>query len=316
MTGEGRALMAGFVLAAGALTGPAAAESDMPPVRTLASHPAGTFLENMLVEADGSVLYTSYFDHTIRLHRPDGSNTTFATLKAHPISLARRGSDVWVIAQSASFADGPAFMASNQLMRVDGEGRTTLTVPAPDARFLNGNTDLPGGDLLIADSVAGVIWRFSPDTLALTVWLRDPLLLPVAGAAAALPGANGVKLTDRRLLVSNTSRGELLAAPLGRDGRPGPLRTFSRTGPIDDFHVDTDGTIIAATHVSSVIRVCRDGRVAKILSRGVDGATATAAAPGRNAIYVLTTGTPLGGAAGPAGLIEVELPAPTKPCGG
>ena len=316
MTATGRWRIAGRILAAGALVGAAPVVPDRAVLRILASHPVGTFLENMLVQADGPVLYTSYMDRTIRRHRPDGTNDIFATLDAHPISLARRGDHIWVVAQGASFADGPAFLHSNRLVRLDRDGRTVETVPAPDARFLNGTADLPDGDLLIADSVAGVIWRFSPSRPTLSVWLRDALLLPLPGATGALPGANGVKLTGRRLLVSNTSRGELLEATVGRDGRPGSMRTFSRTGRLDDFHVDADGSVIAATHLSSVIRVCRDGQVETLLSRGVDGATVTAAIPGRRAILVLTTGTPLGGAPGPAALVEAQLARKPRACGG
>lgn len=300
--------LAALILAAGATIGAAAATPNGAALRILASHPVGTFLENMLVEPDGSVLYTSYFDRTIWRHRPDGTNMKFATLEAHPVSVARRGNSIWVVAQTASFADGPAFMKSNQIMRLDRDGRAVETVPLPQASFLNGTADLPGGDLLIADSVAGVIWRFSTARRTLSVWLRDPLLLPVPGPRAALPGANGIKLAGRRILVSNTSRGELLEAAIGPDDRPGTMRTFSSTGSIDDFHIDADGSFIAATHASSVIRICRDGRVETIVSGGVDGATATAPVPGRRAIFVLTTGTPAGGTPGPAALIEAKLP--------
>lgn len=280
--------------------------------KTVATQPAGAFLENMIVDRDGTVIYTSYMDRTLRQVRPGGSATVLASLPAHPISIARRGGDFWVVAQGASFADGPAFMQSNQLLRLDRAGRVIDTVAAPEARFLNGLADLPGGDLLIADSAAGVVWRFSPNARTLSVWLRDRLLLPDAAKSAALPGANGIEVVAGRVLISNTSREILLSAPVDNSGVPGRLTTLARTGPIDDFHVERDGSIIAATHRTTVIRVSRAGQVSTVLSSGADGSTATAPVPGRRAVYVLTTGASFGNQAGTAKLLEVALSTPTR----
>jgi hypothetical protein len=161
--------------------------------------------------------------------------------------------------------------------------------------------------MLVADSVTGVIWQFSFPTRALSVWLQDPWLLPDPGQPDGAPGANGIKLQEGHILISNTSRGVLLRGEMTANERVGPLTVFSDAGPIDDFHVDDQGEIIAATHRSTIIRVSRSGTVSTVLAEGADGSTATAPVPGKDAIYVLMTGAAPGKSPGPARLLEVSL---------
>jgi hypothetical protein len=92
-------------------------------ITVLAEQLVGAFLENLLVEADGSVLYTSYMDRTLRRYRPGGEAEIVASLDAHPVSIARRGTDVWVVAHGKSFAEGSAFLSTNRILRLDDTGK-------------------------------------------------------------------------------------------------------------------------------------------------------------------------------------------------
>jgi hypothetical protein len=303
-------LVAALALAAAATvqTTPAAVAADDAPPRVLAEYPAGAFLENLSVAPDGAVLVTSYFARAIERIGPDDAATTFAALPDHPVSILPLGAGWLVAVHGAAFTEGPGFVETQGFLVLDAAGAVLRRIPAPQARFLNGMAALDDGTVLAADSIAGVIWRLDPATGALAPWLADPRLALPEGFAGFAPGANGLKIADGRLHVSNSARGALYRLPLGADGAPaGPLETVAEPGGIDDFWIEPDGTVVLATHGDALLRIAPDGARTELLSEGCDACTAVAPrdGPAGREWIVLTTGGFLEGRGAPARILAL-----------
>jgi sugar lactone lactonase YvrE len=279
-----------------------------PVVETLASYPHGAFLENLALRPDGAVIFTSYFDKRLMLLPPGGEASTLAQLPAHPVGVLRTQAGFIVTAHAIPFNDAPAFLSSNQVLMLDAAGVVIRTIPAPDARFLNGLVEIGPDKVLIADSAAGVIWALTPSSGSLAPWLRDPLLEADPAATEFRPAANGLKLRDGQLYVSNSSRGAIYRVALSADGAPsGALTTFATPGPVDDFAFAADGAIYAATHGAQLLRIAPDASFAPVITSGCDACTsvAIAGAGDRLSLIVLTTGNLLEGGDAPARVLRV-----------
>jgi len=289
-------LTAAALLAASSAFQPATTQAANPePVtQTLATYPHGAFLENLAIGKKDEITFTSYFDKT--LQRIEGSSpaTTFATLDVHPVGIVQMPKGYLVTAHGKAFSEGPDFTSTNMVLLLDAKGAVRKSYKAPQARFLNGAVMTPGGDVLIADSLAGVIWRLDPRSGKLSEWKSDPNLTPDPAAKGFALGANGIKISAGFVYVSNTSRQTLYRIALGASGKPkGPLAEFAKTGGIDDFAFAPDGSIYVATHQASITRVSRTGKVDTVLPTGCDGCTSLALRGHgtQQSLVVLTTGS-------------------------
>lgn len=285
--------------------------STTPVVDTLASYPHGAFLENLTVGRDDAITFTSYFDKSLQRIAGRSSAAAFSQLDVHPVGIVQTPQGFVVTAHGKAFTEGPAFTATNVILALDGAGRVLTRYNAPNARFLNGAAITPRGDILIADSLAGVVWRFDPRSGAITEWLRDPLLAPNPAATGFALGANGVKIHNGFVYISNTSRQALYRVRLGASGAAeGALSAFATTGGIDDFTFARDGSIYVATHQATITRVSTSGVVETVLTEGCDGCTSVAfrGGVGSERLIVLTTGNWAAGGTAPARVVSVALP--------
>lgn len=302
-----RRLTASALILAHAL--PVAAQTPSEPVQTIAEYPNGSFLENLSLGEDGTLLVTSYADKRLLAWTGSGAPSILAQLDAHPVGILARANDVIVSAHGLPFTAGPAFVKTNRLLVLDKKGAVISSRAAPEALFLNGLVELAPDRVLAADSLAGRIWSFNPKTGAIETWLADPLLATVPDKNVQRPGANGLKLRGDWLYVSNSSRGALYRAPI-RGGKPaGPLELVATTGPIDDFAFLADGSIAATTHGAKLLRIAADGAVSAILEDGCDACTSVTPIGDGGEVIVLTTGNLLEGGKEPARILRVAAPA-------
>lgn len=284
-----------------------AAHAD--PTRTVASYPAGTFLENLAETPDGRLLVTSYFDRTLLAWDGAGAPVPLASLEVHPVGVLVRDDGIVLTAHGTSFAEGPAFTQTNAFVILGPDGQHLRTVPVPDAQFLNGLVEVTPGKILAADSLAGRIWQLDLVSGAVTEWLADPLLATDPAATGQSPGANGLKIHDGWLYVSNSSRQALYRVRLDGATAAGPLEVFAATGPIDDFAFLPDGTIVAASHGASLIGIDRRGNVSTLLAEGCDGCTSVLPFGPAGELVVLTTGNLLDGGNEAARIFALAQPA-------
>lgn len=179
----------------------------------------------------------------------------------------------------------------------------TQTTDATDAAFLNGLHVLDSGTVLAADSIAGVIWEVDPTTGAIDPFRADDAFLPLPDQTEFLPGANGLKSHDGQLYVSNSSQGTIVR--LDESGE-GAVERFATTGEVDDFDVASDGTLFAATHGETLLRIGPDGSVRTLLEAGCDGCTAVALSKNERRITVVNDGNLFVGGSDPARVFEVR----------
>ncbi|GAA3394748.1 hypothetical protein [Streptomyces roseoviridis] len=134
------------------------------------------------------------------------------------------------------------------------------------------------GTLYTADSALGRVWSLPVTGGTPTVWAAGPAL----EATPALPfGANGLKVHDGAVWVSNTARGTLLRIPVKPDESAGPVE-IRATGLdfIDDFDFTGHGdTVLAALIESNRVELVRpDGTHRTVLTAadGLDNPTSVA----------------------------------------
>jgi len=162
---------------------------------------------------------------------------------------------------------GTADLTGVWRLRPHGTPERIAALPAdglPNGMALDRRT----GRLYIADSVLGTVWTVPVGGGTPTVWTSAPEL-----AYSAIAGANGVKIHDNALWVSNTDAGTILRIPFLPGDRPGRLQVRA-TGltTVDDFTFTGvgDEMLVALNHTDTVVRVREDGSRATVLS-GADG---------------------------------------------
>lgn len=176
-------------------------------------------------------------------------------------------------------------------VRPSGAPRLVVPLPAgtmPNALVINSGRNR----FLVTDSAGGRIWQAPLRGGEAAVWSADPALSP-----AGFFGANGLKIHDGAVWVSNSDRGTLVRIPVTGDGGAGraEVRATGLAG-IDDFDfTGRDTEILAAINqASQLVRVGVDGTRETLLDAedGMQGTTAVAVRGNR---VHLTNGANLAG---------------------
>lgn len=102
----------------------------------------------------------------------------------------------------------------------------------PANGFPNGMAlDEGHGFIYVTDSILGTVWRVSLADGSVIPWAAGPQLAP-----DGFFGANGLKLHDGAVWVTNTEQGTLLRISIQPDGTAGPVQTVATGLPgIDDI---------------------------------------------------------------------------------
>ncbi|MFI8521495.1 hypothetical protein ACIGEZ_27295 [Streptomyces sp. NPDC085481] len=256
---------------------------------------AGQTPENIALEPDGSADLTFAFARQVVRVDRKGGTTVLATLPAvtNPQTPNIGAAIVTGIARAhdgtlyVGFATGTAETGIWRIPRDGGAPEQIAQLPA--GSFPNGLAlDEECGTLYTADSALGRVWSIRQDGGEPTVWAEGPALEP---AAAGGFGANGLKLHDGAVWVSNSDRGTLLRIPIGPgDDRPaGPVETRA-TGltAIDDFAFTGHGdTVLAALIMDSEIEFVRPDGTHKTVLTEQDGLrNPTSVAVRHKSVYV------------------------------
>ncbi|WP_410587965.1 hypothetical protein [Amycolatopsis sp. lyj-23] len=245
---------------------------------------AGQQPENIALEPDGSADLTFAYTGEIGRVTPDGRVGVIARIPVPAdgdVPVVHRklflggivrapGGDLYVAVSTGTPATG--------LYRVR-PGTTPVQVAAlSPAGFQNGVArDPASGDIFVADSFGSVVRRVSPRTGRVTDWATGALLAPAGGF-----GANGVKVHDGAVWVSNLDRGTLVRFPL--TGAPGRV-VVSGLGPVDDFAFHGETVVAAVNQENRVVTVDRNG-TRTILSTSDGLANPTSVAVRGDTLYV------------------------------
>jgi sugar lactone lactonase YvrE len=246
--------------------------------------------ENLAIAPDGTVYVSLSFAGDVRRIATDGEqeNVSLPTgggLTVGIVTEPGHGDDVDVAVESAVPADAGIWRIPRAAFG-DPTVSPSRIAPLPTAAFPNGLAFDAHGNLYIADSTLGRIWRLTRGSSTPTVWATSPLFDPTGASfdGLALPGANGMKVHDGVVYTSNTSTDEILAIPIGPDGTAGPVSVRYHLDEPDDFAIARDGTMYVALNVPDLfVRVTPDGHVTTLFSGadGLDNPSAALFSPGR-----------------------------------
>jgi hypothetical protein len=296
-------------LAGGALAPSLPARAQAAP-EILARFPNGTFLENLVVAADGRVIFTNYFDRSLEAWSPGAGHARFAAVPAHPVSLtALDAGRHALIVHGVAFNRGPAAMRGEAaILIVEADGTVSRRIALAEAIFPNGALLLGPQRLLVADSGLGLVWSVDLASGAATRWLADPMLAPVQGQPS--PGVNGIKRAGDAVLMSNSAQRLLLRQAIAGERAEGAPTLVARMGTgIDDFVIAPNGTVFAATHATGIAQLAPGAAAPGVIDApGVEGSTAVAFTPDQRGLYALGTGGVFAGGKGEAVLARIILP--------
>jgi len=158
---------------------------------------------------------------------------------------------------------------------LDAQQRLIPKLSVPTALFFNGMAALAPGSFLICDAYAGLLWKYDLDSNQVIPWLRHEFLTRV-DPNNAMPAANGIKVHEDTVFVSNTARNTLLAIPLIA-GQPGEPAIYLDDVNLDDFAIDANGTIYATTHIFNSVIEIKPGQPPLVIAgiqHGLAGSTA------------------------------------------
>lgn len=259
------------------------------PTKTIATFPIGTFLENLAVRHDGTLLISNMTGgciYHLNPHHPDPQSTiqeihNFNT--ASPKDDANSQTDsaygsgyvAEAIVESATTPDlfytfagqhgtaGTWAMYSLDLRPFDpsaSDPGTTIKVSKiaeiPSAVWLNGATLLPKYNIvLVADSVLGVLYSVDLNTSEVGLWLEDPLLGKVT-SRPPWPAVNGVQYFRNQVFATNSDAGIVLRASVDEKTGgfvEGSLAVVAEGLSGDDLAYDSEGNAYIATNPNQTV---------------------------------------------------------------
>jgi len=140
-------------------------EASTAKLTTAAVFPENSFLENLAVRADGSILVTEILQRQlwhIPPERVPAEPVPVHTFGQFTMGIVEAGPDVFYINTSDPFTAHTSYLHRLDLRQWNpGEpvrSETVLEFPA-QAVGLNGSCLLAPGVIVLADSLAGLIWR-------------------------------------------------------------------------------------------------------------------------------------------------------------
>ncbi|TVY64179.1 hypothetical protein LSUE1_G008205, partial [Lachnellula suecica] len=248
------------------------------PSHTIATFPTGTFLENLAVRPNGTLLLSSMNTGEIFFLDPHHASPQSTVLLLHSFNAASSQEPV----STSESAYGNSYTAealvedpntpdvfytfsgihtrpntwsifSLDLRNFSPSDPTRITVtkvaPVPTATWLNGGTMLPSGILLIAESNQGQILSYNLNTRTLGVWLDHDLLGRVTGRPE-WPGVNGLQYFRGSVFATVSDRAILVKMAVTPDGayEEGSLEVVAEDITGDDLAFDERGNVYVATN--------------------------------------------------------------------
>jgi sugar lactone lactonase YvrE len=242
--------------------------------------------ENITLEPSGAADVTFTKARQVARVTPDGHTTILATLPAPASGNA-------TLSGIVRAADGTLYVNYNAgslsgVWRVSPGGTAEQVAALPEAKVVNGLAlDERHHTLYVTDSTSGTVWKVSLKTRTASVWAQGAAFERNTGF-----GANGIKVHDGAVWVSNTDKGTLLRVPIGAHGAAGAVTTVAQgLSAIDDFTFTGHGdTVLAAQNfVSEVSLVHPDGSHQTVLTATEGLSNPTSIAVRGSTVYVASS---------------------------
>ncbi len=251
--------------------GPQPEQSSRAKLEVAALFPVKSFLENLAIRTDNSIILTSLNTRELFYVPPFNGGRPVDPVLLHTFEQPTTGitevePDIFLVSSCNIYTTHESFLhrldlrgwAPGSLVRLEQVFRFPT-----EARGLNGSCLLAPGLLLVADCFAGLIWRVDFQSgaadLRAQVWLRHESMGYFPGELKPeQPGVNGVRYAARthHLYYTATAKKLLMRVPVDAKtlepaGEP-ELVVAGRMG--DDFCLDEDaGVLYLATHRQNTI---------------------------------------------------------------
>ncbi|KAE9375081.1 hypothetical protein N431DRAFT_336818 [Stipitochalara longipes BDJ] len=242
-----------------------------PTIRPLCQFPNITWIENIAVRSNGLLLVTLTFTPDLYQIDPFQPNPTPTLVATFPDALGILGiaeieDDVFAITKgnfSRFTGIGPeSFSVWKADFQNQDKPLISKIADLPEAVILNGMTVVSRGStfVLIADSMAGVVWRLNLETAEYHSVLNVTATQPTIPVADGGFGVNGVHTMDGFLYFTNTDSG-FYRVPIHDDGTPaGNVEVLTDFLAGDDFTFDRVGNAYVArgrVHIISKVTPAR-----------------------------------------------------------
>ena len=238
---------------------------------TVALFPVKSFLENLAVRSDNSVLVTSMNAKELWYVPPSTGAAPVGPVLLHTFDQPTTGlveiePDIFLVSTSNLYTSHESYLHRLDLngWQPGSPARPEMVFRFPEtARGLNGSCLLAPGTVLVADCFASLIWRLDVQpggrAIQARVWLEHESMGYFPGKLKPeQPGVNGVRYAARtnHLYYTATAKKLLMRVAVDPDtfepaGQP-ELVVAGRMG--DDFCIDEDASVIyLATHRQNTI---------------------------------------------------------------
>jgi hypothetical protein len=248
------------------------------------SLPAGQQPENIALEPNGTADLTFAFIGQVVSVTAGGTITPLASLPAAPAGAGAPIVGVPFTGGIVIAPDGSRYVNySTGTAGLTGIWRLTPGFQPVRIAALPPTSFAYDGYLYVADSALGIIWRVPAGGGTPTAWDSGPQLAP-----AGFLGANGLKVHDGAVWVTNTDHGTLLRIPIGPGGAAGPIQTVATGLPgADDFAFTGQGDILAALDAPSELAVIYPNGTHTIALTSANGlSNPTSVAVAGNTVYI------------------------------
>ena len=285
--------------------------ADLRPTELIYEAPNPTWLENLAVRHDGSILATTITSPEIYLIQPDPSNPSPRVIRGFNFNTGLLGiteimPDTFIVAGSnltlATLTPAPE---SSNLYHVrfpnrhSNDATVSLAAHIPNIALPDGIVTLNDHTILVADPPNGQIWSVDTNTGAYHVVSSDPLL---KGS-----GVDGLKIHGNKLYFTDTSERLLGRFTIDLEtgiplGNASVVVRYPNNPPVvayDDFALSRDGKtaypVVAGGNTVTQVDI-KTGRQVTIAGNlnSTEIAQPTAANFGRNGnegiLYVTTAG--------------------------
>jgi sugar lactone lactonase YvrE len=231
--------------------------------------------ENLVFDVHENLYVTLAFSNEVVKITPGGVQSPYATFDGPPGSLT---TGLAIDDSTGDLFVGYTPAGQNGVIYVvhpDHSKAVIATFPA--GVLVNGMTPDVFGNIYVADSFLGYVWRVRASGGTPEIWVD----LHAPGSLMAGLGPNGIKFDafQQNLYVTVPNQGLIYRIPRHMDGSAGTPVVHARNLPltIDDIGLDLLGNVYVATQTSmSVLRVLPDG-TQQTLATAADGLQRTAA---------------------------------------
>lgn len=253
---------------------------DSLPVKIIHQFPVGTSVENLAVRENANVL-TTIIDHP-ELYQIDpfqGESAKLVSNSFGPVTgllgIIETYRDVFYVAagnfSTTTFKGTPGTWSvwKVDLTSDDIPAPTSKIADFPDGGLLNGMALLSKEKdlILIADSVAGIVWRLNVCTAEVLPIIEIPEMLPPPPPAFPL-GVNGIKVRDGFLYFTNTGASALYRLPIHTNGTAAgkPSVVASGLDSVDDFQFNDKGDAFVTLNLGGeLVEVTPNGKKAVLV---------------------------------------------------